>query len=194
MTETDDPIAVLRTDEYLGPLVETHGPLTLEPADDLFRRLVVSVLRQQVSMDAAAAIRERLFEAVEPTPEGILAAEDGLLRDAGLSAAKAEYARALATAWRDRDYSRAYFADLTDEAVAAELSDVRGVGPWTVDMFLVFGLGRPDVFPVGDLGIRKGTRAVFEEPELTRAEMRERAQRWRPFRSYASLYLWRAAD
>ena len=193
MTETDDPIAVLRTDEYLGPLVETHGPLTLEPADDLFRRLVVSVLRQQVSMDAAAAIRERLFDAVDPTPDAVLAAEEATLREAGVSAAKTRYLRSLATAWREQDWSRERFAALDDDAVREELTAVTGVGPWTAKMFLLFGLGRPDVFPVGDLGVRKGMGRVFDA-ELTRAEMRTRAERWAPYRSYASLHLWRTGD
>jgi DNA-3-methyladenine glycosylase II len=78
-------------------------------------------------------------------------------------------------------------------AVGDELGEIGGVGPWTVDMFLMFGLGRPDVFPVGDLGIRKGMAVLYDD-DLTRAEMRDRAERWAPYRSYASLYLWRATD
>ncbi len=183
----------LADDPDLGPLVEEHGPLELAPAEDPFRRLVVSILRQQVSMASAAAIRERMFEAVEVTPEGVLAADEAVLRDAGLSDAKVEYVRALADAWVERDYSRASFAGMENEEVAAELTEIRGVGPWTVDMFLMFGLGRPDVFPVGDLGIRKGMRALYDE-EMTKGEMREAAEPWRPYRSYASLYLWRAYE
>ncbi|PSP75109.1 DNA-3-methyladenine glycosylase 2 family protein [Halobacteriales archaeon QS_1_68_20] len=194
----DEPTAteayeVLVAEPGLGPVVEEHGPLELDPAEDPFRRLVVSILRQQVSMASAAAIRERMFEAMEVTPEGVLAADEAVLRDAGLSEAKVEYVRALADAWLERGYSQSYFDGMDNEAVAAELGEIRGIGPWTVDMFLMFGLGRPDVFPVGDLGIRKGMRALYGE-EMTRAEMRERAEPWRPYRSYASLYLWRAYE
>jgi DNA-3-methyladenine glycosylase II len=189
----EQAVAALREDEVMGPLVETHGPVALERAEDLFERFVVSILRQQVSMDAAAAIRDRLFDRVEVTPEGVLAADEETLRAAGLSAAKVEYVRALAERWREAGYSRPYFEGMDAAAVGDELGEIRGVGPWTVDMFLMFGLGRPDVFPVGDLGIRKGMAVLYDD-DLTRAEMRDRAERWAPYRSYASLYLWRATD
>jgi DNA-3-methyladenine glycosylase II len=182
----------LAADPALAPVVAEHGPLELTPAGDPFRRLVVSLLRQQVSMDAAAAIRERLFDAVEVTPAGVLAAEEATLREAGLSAAKTEYVRAVARAWQERGYDRAYFAELADEAVRAELTEIHGVGPWTAKMFLLFALARPDVFPVEDLAVRRGMERVCEVS--TRAEMRDRAAAWAPYRSYASLYLWRAAE
>jgi len=189
----EDPHAHLRGDPALAPLVDEHGPLELDPHEEPFRRLVVSVLRQQVSMDAAAAIRERLFDAVEVTPAGILAADPATLHDAGVSQAKAEYLRAIAERWDRAGYSRDYFAGMDDEAVRAELTEIRGVGDWTADVFLLFALGREDVFPVGDLGIRKGMRRLFDE-EMTRAEMVDRAERWRPYRSYASRYLWADGD
>jgi DNA-3-methyladenine glycosylase II len=141
----------LRADEALGPLGERHGPLRLDPSGDLYRRLVVSILRQQVSMASAEATRERLFDAVEVTPEGMLAANEGTL------------------------------------------TGITGVGEWTARMQLLFTFGRPDVFPVGDLGVRKGMWALFDE-SLSRAEMVEKAQRWEPYRSYASLYLWRVEE
>ncbi|MEF8774839.1 MAG: DNA-3-methyladenine glycosylase 2 family protein [Halobacteriales archaeon] len=188
-----DAVEALREDDRLGPLVERHGPVGVAPAADPFRRLVVSVLRQQVSMSAAAAIRERLFDRIEVTPAGVLAADEAAMREAGVSTAKVEYLRALAERWQQEGYSVDYFAGMDDEAVAEELQRVRGVGPWTSDMFLLFGLGRPDVFPVGDLGIREGMRTVHGE-DLARAEMRERARQWEPYRSYASRYLWLAVD
>ncbi|WP_436924111.1 DNA-3-methyladenine glycosylase family protein [Halosimplex amylolyticum] len=186
---TADHIEALADDEILGPVVTRHGPLELEPAEDLYERLVVSLIRQQVSMASAAAIRERLFEAVEVTPEGMLAADRDVLLDAGLSQAKAEYVKTAAQAFVDHGWDRRTFAEMTDDAVKAELTAIHGIGPWTADMFLLFGLGREDVFPVGDLGIRKGMDLLFDA-ELTRAEMVDAAERWRPYRSYASLYLW----
>lgn len=190
---TEDAIATLRKDALLGPVVEEHGPLTIEPATDFYARFVTSILRQQVSMASAAATRERLFDAVAVTPEGILAADPEVLRDAGLSAAKTEYVKNVAQAFIDNGYSQAYFADMTDAEVVTELTSITGVGEWTAHMQLMFSLGRPDVFPVGDLGIRNGIETLFGE-ELTRAEMAERAERWAPYRSYASLYLWRAEE
>ncbi|WP_229112293.1 DNA-3-methyladenine glycosylase family protein [Halapricum desulfuricans] len=194
-TTSDDPHVSLRADAKLGPVVERVGPLRVEPAEDLFERLVVSVLRQQVSMASAAATRERLFDAVEVTPEGILHADDETLRDAGLSRQKTRYVNNVARAFREEGYSRAYFEGMDDDAVRAELTSITGVGAWTADMQLIFSLGRPDVFPVGDLGIRKGMVRLFEDLAVEdRAAMRDRAERWAPYRSYASLYLWRTVE
>lgn len=183
----------LSADPALAPYVEAHGPLELDPAEDTFERLFVSLIRQQVSMDAAAAIRERVSDAVEITPEGILAADDDRLLEAGMSAAKVRYANNLAEAYRTNGFDRAYFADMDDDAVSEELTSITGIGPWTAKMFLMFGLGRPDVFPVEDLGVRKGMEIACGE-EMSRAAMRERAADWAPYRSYASLYLWRAYE
>jgi DNA-3-methyladenine glycosylase II len=183
----------LRGDSALGPLVERHGPLGLDPSDDLYRRLVVSILRQQVSMASAAATRERLFDAVEITPGGVLAADESTLRDAGLSRQKTRYVRAAARAFREHGYDKAHFEGMPDEEVVATLTDITGVGPWTARMQLLFTFGRPDVFPVGDLGVRKGMSAIFGDG-MDREEMVTEAERWRPYRSYASLYLWRAGE
>jgi DNA-3-methyladenine glycosylase II len=185
--------AALAEDDALGPVVERHGPLRLDPADDLYRRLVVSVLRQQVSMASAAATRERLFEAVEVTPEGVLASDEATLRDAGLSRQKTRYVRTVAEAFIEEGYDKAYFEDMDDGAIVDELTDITGVGDWTARMQLLFTFGRPDVFPVGDLGIRKGMRTLFGEG-LSREGMVGEAERWRPYRSYASLYLWRIGE
>jgi DNA-3-methyladenine glycosylase II len=181
----------LRTTD-LAPLVAEHGELSVEPADDFFARFVTSILRQQVSMASAAATRDRLFTAVEVTPEGVLAADESTLRDAGLSRQKTRYVRNLAEAFLAEDYSVASFEGLSDEAVVAELTEITGVGAWTARMQLIFSLGRPDVFPVGDLGVRKGMRTLYGD--IDREEMCERASAWAPYRSYASLYLWRATE
>ena len=191
--EPDDPVATLAEDPALGPVVRERGPVELTPAEDLYERLVVSLTRQQVSMAAAEAIEGRLFDRFEVTPESMLAADPATLHDAGLSEAKAEYVRATAQAFQERGWDHDYFAGMNDDAVTTEVTDVRGVGPWTAKMFLMFGLSREDVFPVEDLGIRKGMAAVFDG-EMTRGEMRERAREWAPYRSYASMYLWRAVE
>ena len=182
---------VLRTTD-LAPLVETHGELTVEPAEDFFERFVTAIVSQQVSTASARAIEGRLFESVEVTPDGILAADESVLRDAGLSGQKVRYVRNVAEAFREHGYSQAYFAEMDDEAVVAELTEITGVGQWTAEMQLMFSLGREDVFPVGDLGIRKGMRELYGD--IGREEMVDRADAWRPYRSYASRYLWRLTD
>ena len=121
----------------------------------------------------------------------VLEADPSRLREAGLSGAKTRYVRAVAEAWRDRRYSRATFAGMDDDAVRDELTAITGVGRWTADVFLLFGLGREDVFPVGDLGIRRGMADLCGLDPENRAAMCERAAPWRPYRSYAALYVWR---
>lgn len=186
------PHESLWDDAYIGPLIDRYGRLELEPAEDMFRRLVVSVLRQQVSMASAEATRARLFEAVEVTPEGVLAAETETLRECGLSRQKAGYVHNIAEAFAS-EYDSAYFEALDDDDVIEELTDIKGVGEWTAQMQLLFSLGRPDVFPVGDLGVRKGMEMLFDD-EMSREEMVDRAERWKPYRSYATLYLWRVDE
>lgn len=190
---SQDAISFLRDDPDIGHLVADHGDVTLESGEDLFERLVVSILRQQVSMASANATRERLEDAVELTPAALLRTDRSTLRDLGLSRQKASYVHNVAEAFVEHDYSREYFAETSDDAVIAELTDINGVGPWTAKMQLLFSLGRPDVFPVEDLGIRKGMHTLYGD-DLERSRMEEIAERWRPYRSYASLYLWRAVD
>jgi DNA-3-methyladenine glycosylase II len=190
---TGSPHEFLREDPDIGPLVAAHGELTLDPADDLFRRLVVSICRQQVSMASAAATRDRLFDAVEMTPAGVLAATDAVLKEAGLSRQKTRYVKEVAAAFEEQGYSIEYFAEMDDDAVRAELTAITGVGEWTANMQLLFSLGREDVFPVGDLGVRKGFSNVVGDG-YSRAEMAEYARRWAPYRSYATLYLWRVEE
>ena len=194
----EDAFDRLRGDAYLAPVAAEVGPVSLDPAEDAFERLVVAILRQQVSMASAAATRERLFDAVDVTPEGIRAADDATLRDAGLSRQKTRYVNEIADRFAEEGWTREEFAAMADDEVRETLTDITGVGPWTAEMFLLFVLGRPDVFPVGDLGVREGLKTLLEhhgeDPALTRGEMRAFAERWTPVRSYAALYLWRAEE
>ncbi|WP_257298653.1 DNA-3-methyladenine glycosylase [Haloarchaeobius sp. FL176] len=126
----------LRTDPEMGPVVEEHGPVELEPAEDLFERLVRSIVSQQVSTSAATAIRERLYDAVEIEPAAVLAADEATLRNAGLSGQKVGYVRNVAEAFEEHGYTREYFDGMSDEEVVAELTDIKGVGVWTAKMQL----------------------------------------------------------
>ncbi|MFC3476599.1 DNA-3-methyladenine glycosylase family protein [Halobacterium litoreum] len=190
---SEQAVEYLRDDRVLSTVVNEHGPVTLEPVDNLFQRFVISIIRQQVSMQSAAAIRERLFDTIDVTPRSIERTNTEALLNVGLSQAKADYIQNIATAFMENEYSHAYFEEMSNDDVVTELTNIKGVGPWTARMQLMFGLGRPDVFPVEDLGIRKGMETLFEE-EMTRGEMRDAATRWKPFRSYASLYLWKAYE
>ena len=178
----------LRDDPAIGPLIEEYGERELDPADDPYERLVISIVNQLISTEAARTVKNRLFEAFEIAPETILAADEDDLRDVGLSSQKVGAMKNAAAWWREEDITREYFAELSDEEVIEELTEISGIGDWTGKVFLMFALGREDVFPVEDLAVRRGMEMLFEEP--SRAEMREHAENWRPYRSVATLYVW----
>jgi DNA-3-methyladenine glycosylase II len=189
----DRVAATLREDPTMARLIDRHGPLTVEPAGDEFARLCTSIVNQQLSTASAAAIHERFVDVLgaDPTPDRVLAADEGALREAGLSGTKVEYLREAAAAFRDDDLTRQGLGDAGDEAVVDALTEIRGVGEWTARMYLIFALGREDVLPLGDLAVRKGIERVYNDgDELTRAEMREIGDAWRPYRSYGTRYVW----
>ncbi len=188
----DDRFEVLRRDSELSRLIERQGRHHVEPAEDAFERLVVSIVRQQVSMSSAEAIRERLFDEFTVEPAELRYADESALQDVGLSEAKAGYVLDAAETFGERGWTRESFSGWSDDRVRDELRDIRGVGSWTADMFLIFVLGRDDVFPVGDLGIRKAMEQLYGHE--TRSEMVEHSERWSPYRSTASLYLWNYVD
>jgi DNA-3-methyladenine glycosylase II len=163
---------------------------------DHYGALVRTIVGQQLSTRAARAIYERLtarYGGRAPTPEEILADDpDALRTSAGLSYAKVRYLRSLAEHALDGSLQLDRLGGLSDEEVIAELTAVSGIGLWSAHMFLMFHLQRPDVLPVGDLGIRKAIQRAYGLPELPGpAEMERIAQPWRPHRSVASLFLWR---
>ena len=191
----DDVAATLREDPTMATLVDRHGRLSVEPADDEFGRLCTSIVNQQLSTASANAIRERFVDVLggEPTPDRVLAADEDALREAGLSGTKVEYLRNVAAAFRDdeRDLTREGLAGVSDEAVVDRLTEIHGVGEWTARMYLIFALGREDVLPLGDLAVRKGIEQVYNDGEgLSRAEMREIGEAWHPYRSYGTRYIW----
>ena len=182
----------LREDPVLRALIEEFGELELDVADDPFERLVISIINQSISTASANAVRERVFALFDDlTPEAVLAADEESLREAGLGETKTEYVRNAAEAFRERDLTREGFADASDEDVIDELAEIRGVGEWTGRMYLIFALGREDVLPLGDLAVRRGIASLYGDGEMTREEMRAVAERWRPYRSLATLYIWR---
>jgi DNA-3-methyladenine glycosylase II len=192
-----------KADDVMAKLIEEHGPLDLEkrtatrPADE-YGALLRSIVGQQLSVKAARTIYERLldlFGGTTPTPEELLAADPDALRAAGLSGAKVKYVRSLAEHVRDGELHLGSLDEMGDEAVVAELTAVKGLGQWTADMFLMFHLRRPDVLPVGDQGIRRAVERLYGLETIPDAETLERlGERWAPYRTLASLYLWHSLD
>lgn len=193
-TDTDDWKRVLREDPVMADLIETHGAVSLTPADNPFERLCVSIINQQLSTASADAIRERVFALFDEalTPAALLSMDTDPLREAGLSRTKVDYLRNTAEAFRDRDLSRDSLESLTNDAVVDELTRIKGIGEWSAHMFLIFALGREDVLPLGDLAIRRGLTNLYGIEE--RDEMRTVAEPWRPYRSYGTLYVWRSYE
>lgn len=165
-----------------------------------YEALSEAVIYQQLHAKAAATILGRLVaqigNGVLPDPEGMLDAPDEALRAAGLSRNKVAALRDIATHARDgRLPTLAVCRDFSDAELIARLTDIRGIGPWTVDMFLIFTLGRPDVLPSGDFGVRRGYSLAYSLPEMPSPKALALAgERWAPHRSLAALYLWRVAD
>lgn len=192
-----EPHSVLREDPVMADLIDKHGELTLDPVPNEFRRLCRSIVNQQLSTASANAVWDRFCSVVddEVSPETLLAADIESLRAAGLSESKVEYIQNAAIAFQDRDLTRDGFVEHSDAEVIDELTQIKGIGEWTARMYLIFALGRPDVLPLGDLGVRNGINQLYGNGEsLSRDEMRDIAEHWRPYRSYGTRYIWRAYE
>lgn len=174
------------------------GPCRLESLGDPYRALVRSVIYQQLAGSAAAAIAGRLkarHRGRLPTPGALLAENSEDLRKVGLSRQKIATLRGVAGAFDAGVISNRALRRMDDDAVVAEVTKLKGIGEWTAHMLLMFSLGRLDVLPVGDYGIRKGARSLYGLDDLPgSAELEAIAEPWRPYRSIASWYLWREAD
>ena len=204
MAASSEALAHLRAaDPVMARLVDEHGPLDARARrrgrpPDAYGALLRSIVGQQLSTKAARSIYERLtglFGGRAPTPAELLAADPEAIRGAGLSRPKVAYLRDLAARVEDRELELERLPELADAEVADQLTAVKGLGRWTADMFLIFHLGRPDVLPVGDLGIRRAVERAYRLPEVPGAGELERiAEPWRPHRSLACLYLWRSLD
>jgi DNA-3-methyladenine glycosylase II len=193
-----DAIAHLRAlDEKWAERIEKVGPCKLELRPDRFGTLVRAIVGQQISTKAARSIDQRLRDlAGDPhEPEAILKVGFDGLRSVGLSGVKARYVMNLCEAVLAGQLPLHEFHEWEDEAIVASLTSIKGVGPWTAEMFLVFCLGRPDVISPGDLGIRAGfQRHHGLDAPPTPKQCRELAEPLRPYRSIAMWYLWREVD
>jgi DNA-3-methyladenine glycosylase II len=200
----DEGLEHLRqSDDTLARVIDERGPLDLEARvrgrpQDAYGALLRAIVGQQLSVAAARTIYNRftdLFGGHTPTPEELLEVDEDALRGVGLSRAKAKYVRSLGEHVISGELELDHLDDLSDDEIMAELTAVKGLGEWTAHMFLLFHLGRPDVLPVGDLGVRRAVERLYGLEGLpSAAELDALAERWRPYRSLASLYLWESLD
>lgn len=198
--ETEAAITHLSAaDPIMSSIVTKYGPMTLRATTDYFFTLVEAIASQQLASKAADTIIKRIRALVPhmetPDAPSILAVPDDALRGAGLSWSKVRYVKDLAAHVESGQLPLEHISQMEDEEIISALVAVKGIGRWTAEMFLIFSLARPDVMAVDDYGLRAAMQTLYNLPELPKpATMREIAEPWRPYRSYASLYLWRSRD
>ena len=183
-------------DPVLAGLIPHHRALIVGMRGDAFQTLARAIVGQQISVKAAQSVWERLVATAGVfAPEGLAGVEHATLRAAGLSGRKAEYIQDLARRFCDRSIDPLRLPDLSDEDIIEQLVRVRGIGRWTAEMFLIFNLGRPDVLPVGDLGLQRAMSLSYNRGRaLSERRMRLIARAWTPWRSVATWYLWRSLE
>ena len=190
-----DAIVFLRRDSALSSIIDGVGDYKLKRRNHHFSVLVESIISQQLATNAAKAIFKRFKELYPkfPTASEILSTRDSKLRIVGLSCMKIECLKDLARHVEEGRLDLGSVSKMSDEDVIAHLTQVKGIGRWTAEMFLIFSLGRHDIFPVDDLGLRKGVQRLFSLPETPKPKEVERlGDRWRPYRTIATWYLWKS--
>lgn len=188
--------SLARRDAVMARIMREHPRVFLARRGEAFMTLARAIVGQQISVKAAQSVWDRVCACVgEITPENVLARKRPELRACGLSDRKTEYIADLAQHFADGRIHVQRWPDMSDEAIIAELVEVRGIGRWTAEMFLIFSLLRPDVFPLDDLGLQKGIRlAYFRGRKVSLKTMHKLGEAWRPWRSVATWYLWRSLD
>lgn len=192
-----NPYQHLAKDPVLKRLIKEHGELILPTEKQYFRVLCRAIISQQISNAAAAAVTRR-FEALFvgiPTAKKAQETKPALIKSAGLSQKKVEYIKDLAEHFLSKKITPRSFHSMSDEEIIEELIDVRGIGRWTAEMFIMFSLGREDVFSYGDIGLLNNIyKFYFAGEKVPKKELEPVVNQWAPYRSIASLYLWKATD
>lgn len=186
------------SDPILYSLIKYREPFELKLHPDPFMRLLRSIVGQQLSVKAAGTIFtrfENLFENSNITPSGLIKLKEDNMRKAGLSRQKISYIKDLAQKVLNREIELDKFGELESEIIIEELVRIKGIGRWTAEMFLMFSLGRPDVFSFGDLGLQNSIQKNYKlKKKPTVKQMEKLSKKWIPFRTYAALILWDALD
>jgi DNA-3-methyladenine glycosylase II len=188
--------SLARRDAVLAAIMRRHPGVALARRGEPFATLARAIVGQQISVKAAQSVWDRLAARVAPmTPERLLGRPRAELRACGLSDRKVEYLADLARRFAEGAIHVARWPQMSDEEVIAELVQVRGIGRWTAEMFLIFNLLRPDVYPLDDLGLQRAIRlSYFRGRSVSLARMRRLGEAWAPWRTVATWYLWRSLD
>lgn len=192
--------AYLKKDSKIASIL-TDEPMVLKRRRNIPVRLMASIMSQQLSTKVAAVIFQRflmLFGGKEPTVEAVLQTDDTTLRSIGLSNAKVGYVKNVATFFANNHITDAHLKKMSDQEIIDLLVQIKGVGRWTVEMLLMFSLGREDVFAVDDLGIQQAMCKLYKidatDKKAMKLAMQKKAQKWVPYRTYACLHLWSWKD
>lgn len=186
-----------KTDIVLYGASIKFGIDKIQPVDDYFLKLVRSIVGQQLSVKAASTIYsrfEKLFPKNKITPEKILDLDKEKIRACGISYSKIEYIKDLSRRVHNGDLDLTGINKLQDEEIVVELTKVKGIGPWSAEMFLMFGLGRPDIFSTGDLGLKNAIKKLYNLEDVSNEQLLNISKKWSPYRTYACLILWQSLD
>ena len=187
--------SLARRDPVMGGIMRRFPKVHITPRGDPFHTLARAIVGQQISVKAAQSVWNKVVLCVSKvSPERIISKSRKDLRACGLSDRKVEYIADLAQHFADGKIHVHRWSGMGDEDIIAELTEVRGIGRWTAEMFLMFNLMRPDVFPLDDLGLQKGIRLCYFKKSVSLNRMRKLGETWRPWRSVATWYLWRSLD
>jgi DNA-3-methyladenine glycosylase II len=188
--------SLARRDPVLAAIMRAHPRVFMTRRGEPFMTLARAIVGQQISVKAAQSVWNRVCECVGTiTPDNVLARKRPQLRACGLSDRKVEYIADLAQHFADGRIHVHRWPEMSDESIIEELVAVRGIGRWTAEMFLMFNLLRPDIYPLGDLGLQKGLRVAYHGGRsVSLRTMKTRGETWRPYRSVATWYLWRSLD
>jgi DNA-3-methyladenine glycosylase II len=189
-------IHYLKKDPKLAKVIKLVGKYQIRLTRNRYESIVEAIITQQLAGSAAKSISKRfrgLYKSRFPKPIDVIKTPDSKLRKTGLSGMKIKYIKDLSKKIESKELKLNTLSRLSDEEIVSQLTQVKGIGRWTAEMFLIFTLGRQDILPVGDLGLKKGIQLLHSMPELPKEEVMEKiAESWRPYRTVATWYLWKS--
>lgn len=194
---SEKAIKFLKKDPELAKIIQQVGKYKISLVKNPYRSLIDAIITQQLSGAAAASISKKFQKLYQryPRPIDVITTSDSKLRSAGLSKMKVAYIKDLSEKIQSKKLRINSLKDRSDEEIITHLMQVKGIGRWTAEMFLIFSLGRPDVLPVGDLGLKKGMQRLYSMLDLPeKEEIEEIAEKWRPYRTVATWYIWKSLN
>lgn len=194
---SEKAVKFLKKDPKLAKIIYQVGKYEISLVKNPYKSLIDAIITQQLSGAAADSISKKFQKLYQryPKPINVINTSDSKLRSVGLSKMKVTYIKDLSEKIQSKELRISSLKDRSDEEVISRLTQVKGIGRWTAEMFLIFSLGRLDVLPVGDLGLRKGIQRLYSMPELPEKDkIEEIAERWRPYRTVATWYIWKSLN